>query len=152
MSSLDSMTGDFVISAMKEHIHRHGDRHRSRSKDVTAEEVVNAVFKSLSMDPATARTRTKISAVARGRALSAWLWVERLGHPQIDLADAMNVSPEAVTMMLSRLRREGLKRGEKQHLNRILKTLTEKKGPGKTAGTQPEEPEPRVIIMKRQRR
>ena len=59
---------DFVISAMKEHVHRHGDRKRSRSKDVTVEEVVNAVFKSLSLDPATARTRTKVSSVARGRA------------------------------------------------------------------------------------
>lgn len=146
---------EFVLSAMKEHVHRHGDRKQSLSKDVTAEEVVNAVFKSLSLDPATARTRTKVSSVARGRALSAWLWVERLGHPQIVLADALNLSPEAVTMMLGRMRREGLKKGEKQHLNRILKTLVEKKGPRKSGGTQSEEQgpkEPKVIIMKRQRR
>jgi hypothetical protein len=64
----------------------------------------------------------------------------------------MNVSPEAVTMMLSRLRREGLKKGEKQRLDRIFKTLTEKKEPSKSASPQPEEPEPRVIIIKRQRR
>jgi hypothetical protein len=54
--------------------------------------------------------------------------------------------------MLSRLRREGLKKGEKQRLDRIFKTLTEKKEPSKSASPQPEEPEPRVIIIKRQRR
>ena len=143
-----------MLSALKDQVHRHGERNRSRSKDVTAEAVVNAVFKSLSLEPALAIQRTKISPVSRGRALVAWLWVERPGHAQVEMADALNLSPGAVAMMLSRLRREGLKKSEKQRLTRILKTLTEEKKDGSksSAKVKDEAVAPKVVILKRQQR
>ena len=97
---------EFVIAALKEQIHQHGDRQRSREKDVTADEVVRTVFNSLSLDPALAASRTKISPVSRARALSAWIWVERLGRSQAVLADTLNLSPASVAMMLRRLKEE----------------------------------------------
>ena len=62
-------------------------------------------------------------------------------------------------LMMRRLRREGLKKGEKQRLDRIFKILTEKKkhliekksAGGKPSETQSEKTEPKVFIMKRQR-
>ena len=146
---------DFVLSALKEQVHRHGARSQSKRKEITAEAVVNAVFKSLSLEPALACHKTKIAAVSRGRALASWLWVERLGQAQVVMADALNVSPGAVAMMLSRLRQAGLKKSEKQRLNGILKKLTEEKkdgGMSSSAKAKGKAMAPKVIILKRQRR
>jgi putative transposase len=144
---------EFVLSSLKEHVHQHGDRQVSKSKGVSAEQVIKAVFKSLSLEPGLARSKTKTTPVSRGRALSAWLWVERMGRPQIVMADALNLSPEAVTMMLSRLRRKGLTLGEKQRLTRIFNKLTEGQGSDTTVPEKRKlSKEPKVIILKRQRK
>ena len=145
---------EFVIAALKEQIHQHGDRQRSREKDVTADEVVRAVFNSLSLDPSLAASRTQISPVSRARALSAWIWVERLGRSQAVLADTLNLSPASVAMMLRRLRREGLTLGEKQRITRIVNALTRAR---KNDGISEKETKrnllaPKVAILKRQRR
>jgi putative transposase len=146
---------EFVLSALKDQVHRHGERSRSIRKELTAEAVVRAVFKSMSLDPALASQATKVSAVSRGRALAALLWVEKLGNAQVVMADAMNLSFGAVAMMLNRLRKKGLTRGEKQLLARILGTLTkkEKRENIKSRDKAKNEPmAPKVVILKRQRR
>ena len=144
---------EFVIAALKEQIHRHGDRQRSREKDVTAEEVVRAVFKSLSLNPASAATRTKTASVSRGRALAAWIWVERLGRPQVVLSDTLNSSPASVAMMLRRLRRDGLTLGEKQRITRIINALTQaRKNDVSEKEMKHTLLSPKVAILKRQRR
>ena len=146
---------EFVLAALKEQIHQHGDRPRSREKEVTADEVVRAVFKSLSLDPAQAANRTKISPVSRGRALAAWIWIERFGRSQVMLADTLNLSPALVAMMLRRLRREGLTLGEKQRITRIVNILTKARkdsGVSEKKETKRNLLAPKVAILKRQRR
>jgi hypothetical protein len=71
------------------------------------------------------------------------------------MADDLNLSSGAVAMMLSRLRRGGLTKSEKQRLTRILKSLTEdkKSDSSKSLAKAKEEPlGPKVVILKRQRR
>ena len=72
------------------------------------------------------------------------------------MADALNLSPGAVAMMVGRLRRGGLTKGEKQRLSRILRSLTEeeeKRDSSKSSAKAKEEPlGPKVVILKRQRR
>ena len=106
----------------------------------------------MSLDPTMARQRTKISPVSKGRALSAWLWVEMLGHPQVMMAYALNLSPGAVAMMLSRMRRTGLKKEENQRLSRILKKLTSPDKDSELVKSTEMEMGPKVVILKRQRR
>lgn len=144
---------EFVPSAIKEQVHRTGDVQQSKRRGVTASQVVDAVFKSLSLEPELASSRTKTSPVSKGRALSAWLWVERMGRPQIVMADELNTSPEAVTIMLSRLRQKGLTLGEKQRLTRILNKLTKEEASDiEVTEKKKLSKEPRVLILKRQRK
>lgn len=142
---------DFVVSALKEQVHRHGDRQHSQRRDVTADAVVRAIFESLSLDHDAASGRSRAPSIARGRSLAAWLWVEKMGHPQVVLADALQVSSAAVTMMLGKLRREGLTNRERTLVDRVFKSLIGK-AKGKATGGEIETKDPKVIILKRQRR
>ena len=146
---------EFVLSALKEQVHRHADRQLGTNTDLCAEEVLKTVFQSLSLDPYLASQKNKTSLVSKARALSAWLWVERLGRSQIAMADAMNLSSGAVAMMVSRLRRKGLTRGEKQRITRIVNKLTaEICSPGlkKDKKRERESTAAKVVIIKRQRK
>ena len=98
---------EFVVSSLKEQVARHRDKSRRVSSELKASEVVQAVFEALCIDPDMARKRIKPSNVSRGRALSAWIWVERLGRLQVTIADAMSVRRTAVSGMLSKLSRGG---------------------------------------------
>ena len=48
---------DFVISALKEQVHRHGDRQHGRRQSISAGTIVKVVFESLSLDPGLAGKR-----------------------------------------------------------------------------------------------
>jgi len=144
---------DFVVSALKEQVHRHGDRQHGRSKSISAETILIALFESLSLDPALSGKRIKTTPIARARALAAWLWVERLGNSQAVLSDALKVSPSAVAKMLGKLRREGPTPDERKRLDQIFNSLIENRE--NTVDGNEEEKEiadPKVIILKRQRR
>lgn len=51
--------------------------------------------------------------------------MEKMGCSQVSTADAMNVSPAAVTKMVSKLIREGIKKEEKRLLDKIYRALIE---------------------------
>ena len=78
------------------------------------------VFESLSLDPKEASSGGRMPKVSRARVLTASVWVERLGNSQVSLADALRVSPEAVTNMVRKLRTEGLKKEETQIVTSLL--------------------------------
>jgi hypothetical protein len=142
---------EFVISALKEQVHRHGVGERVRGKEISAETVVQSVFESLSLDPRLASQKTRTPNIARGRALSAWMWVEKMGHSQATFADSLKKSPVAVTKMLGKLRREGLTDGETTLLEQLFDRLF---GPNEVQASEIPKPpisEPKVIILKRQR-
>jgi DNA-binding MarR family transcriptional regulator len=142
----------FVVSALKAQVHLQSARRKSLSIGLTPEAIIYEVFKSMSLDPAMAQQNTKLSPVSKGRALSAWLWAQMLGRPQVMIADALNLSPGAVAMMLSRMRRGGLINEEKERLNRILKKLTIPERDSNLTKSDDSEMGPKVVILKRQRR
>jgi REP element-mobilizing transposase RayT len=144
---------DFVLSALKEQVPRHRDKRRRFLKELDVDEVINAVFEALDIDPDLARKRVKPSNVSRGRALAAWLWVERMGRLQVMVADAMCVRRTAVSGMLSKLRRDGLSSEDKALVDTVFKRLAgEDNTDESSAETGSDGPEPKVIVLKRNRK
>jgi putative transposase len=142
---------EFVISALKDQVHRHGVGERVRGREISAETVIQSVFESLSLDPKLASQKTKTPKVARGRALCAWMWVEKMGHSQVTIADSLRKSPVAVTKMVGKMRREGLTDDESQLLEQIFKRLFGTNEEHASEIQKPPLSEPKVIILKRQR-
>jgi hypothetical protein len=96
----------FVVDALREQVQRvHG--RRLVSSELGVEEVAQRVFSGLGVDVGLARSRSRRSDVARARALMAWLWVERLGRPQVALAEGLGVRGSTVCTMVGKLRRQG---------------------------------------------
>jgi hypothetical protein len=111
----------------------------------------------LGLDPNFARKRIKPGDVARARALVSWLWVEKMGRPQVIAAEGLGVRPTTVTKMLTKLRQTGLSKEEEQILDDILGLLMDDKGDGDPGGnankaTEDEDIQPRVFLLKRQRK
>jgi hypothetical protein len=63
----------FVVQSLKEQVRRHKDTRRLADSEVDIMSITEAVFESLGLDSELARTRTRRSDIARGRALVAWL-------------------------------------------------------------------------------
>ena len=141
---------EFVVSALKGQVHRHGARKVSQLKGVSAKKVIRLVFESLSLDPVEASSSARTPKISRSRILAAYVWMKRLGNSQISLADALRVSPIAMTKMMAKLRQKGLKKEEKRLVAKTLKALLEKEG-GKSLKARSEPTEPKIIILKRQR-
>jgi hypothetical protein len=149
---------DFVVSALKEQVRRQRVGQGIEAGAIDVSMVVEAMFEELGLEPGLARKRIRPIKVARGRALVAWLCVERLGHAQVEVAEGLGLKSGAVTKMLSKLRQEGLTKEEAQTVERVLgrfvqsnskKRLEESDGNKKKR--PPSQTEPRVIIMKRKR-
>jgi REP element-mobilizing transposase RayT len=144
---------EFVVNALKEQVRRHRERKTGFAREISVDDVVEAVFEGMGLDPQLARMRIKPSNVARGRALAAWLWVDRLGRPQVMAADGLGVRPNTISGMLSQLRRDGIDRSEHRLLEKVFKSLTQGEGDSDASeGTESETLKPRVMVLKRQRR
>ena len=102
------------------------------------------------MDPELACKRIKPQDVARGRALVAWLWTERMGRPQVAVADGLNLRPTTVSKMLNKLRRGGLEKREERILKRVFKKLIDS-GTFASSSSPKEVGIPKVAILKRKR-
>jgi REP element-mobilizing transposase RayT len=146
---------EFVVSALREQVRRHRDRRRIGAEGGEFNRLTRIVFEDLDLDPELASKRVRARKVARGRALAAYLWVERLGGPQGIVASEFGVSPAAVTLMLTKLRRDGLGNREEELIQEIYETLVEEDavngGTGEGETSKNTTPEPRVVILKRQR-
>ena len=137
----------FVSASLKEQVKRHRDKSGWVGTEGGAKELVTAVFEMMSIDPRTASQRVKPMRVARGRALAAWLWVERLGRPQSMVAEEMKVRSNAVSKMLTKLRAEGLTNEEESMLDRVSKKLAK----GKAVANRQKENSPQSVVLKRKR-
>jgi REP element-mobilizing transposase RayT len=143
----------FVVDALREQERRHRRREAGFARDIAIDDVVRAVFEAMGLDPRLARMRVKPSNVARGRALAAWLWVERLGRPQVMASDGLGVRPNTISGMLTQRRRKGIDTEDQRLLEMVLESLTEGDGERESTGeTEPEALKPRVLVLKRQRR
>jgi hypothetical protein len=141
----------FVVSALKEQVHRHHEKQRTVTGDVGIERLIKEIFEALGLAPDLARKRIRPSSVARGRALVAWLWVERMGRPQVIAAEGLGVRPTAVNGMLAKLKREGLKKEEELLLDTVFEAVTEDRDMESEEYTGFEKAEPKVIVLKRKR-
>ena len=70
------------------------------------------------------------------------------------MADTLNVNPAAVAMMLRKLRREGVTEEEGKMLDEVFESLVNKseEDEANTTNDNPDWADPKVIILKRQRR
>jgi hypothetical protein len=145
----------FIMSALKEQVHRHNSRQVGRTGELGVERIIERVFVAMGLDPNLARKRIKPGNVARARALVARLWVEKMGRPQVVAAEGLGVRPTAVAKMLTKLRQAGLSQEEEQIIDDVLGSLTDDNGdgdPGGTAKAPTGNVQPTVIVLKRQRK
>jgi DNA-binding transcriptional ArsR family regulator len=144
----------FVVSALKEQVHSHRLRQVGRTGEIGVERIVEKIFDALGLDPKLARKRIKPGNVARARALVSWLWVEKMGRPQVVASEALGVRPTTVSRMLTKLRRSGLTEDEEEILDDVLGSLMED-AEGVDAEDSAESAirnaQPRVIVLKRRR-
>ena len=148
----------FVTSALGEQVKKQQEQLQNRTSVTDATEVVAAVFRYFQLDPDLAGKRIRPKAVARARALAAWLWVEVMGRPQVMVADAMRLRRPAVSKMLRQLRGEGLSAEERDAIQRVYRQLTSTDDDTEngTAAARPEMgvpkiPAPTVFALKRNR-
>ena len=146
---------DFVVAALKEQVQRQRDRQTFDVEMIDVDQVVKRVFGALGLEPGLARMRIRPLTVARGRALVAWLCVERMGYPQVKVASYLGVKSAAVTKMLAKLRQEGTTPSEEKILEKVWGTLVNDTGGNTKKSIKDNSPmsshEPRVIILKRPR-
>jgi hypothetical protein len=143
----------FVVSALKEQVHRHSTRQVGRTRELGVE-IIERVSVALGLDPKLARKRIKPGNVARARALVSWLWVEKMGRPQVVAAEGLGVRPTTVAKMLTKLRRAGLSKEEEQIVDDVLCPLIDDDGnaePEDNVKAPTENAQPRVFVLKRQR-
>ena len=114
----------FVVEALKEQVRRHKDRSRIKG-DVSVSRLIHTVFESLGLSPELACSRSRRQDVAHGRALVAWLWVERLGRPQVMVAEGLRVKSAAVSMMLRKMRTKFPSKEDEKLMQSVFETLTE---------------------------
>lgn len=147
----------FLVKVLEQQAGLHQGRKRAQTRVTSVGPIVKAVFTELGLDPALATKRVKPAEVARGRALVAWLWTEKMGRPQVSVADALNLRPASITKMLTKLRSNGLTRADKRVVNKVFKSLLESEPesskPEKTPGTSSNRSlrEPKILVMKKQR-
>jgi hypothetical protein len=145
----------FVMSALKEQVRRHNSRQVGRTGESGVEKIVERVFVALGLDPNLARKRIKPGNVARARALVSWLWVEKMGRPQVVAAEGLGVRPNTVTKMLTKLRQTGLSNEEEQILDDVLGSLIDDNGDAVPEGNDnasTENIQPQIVVLKRQRK
>lgn len=119
---------DFISKVLKGQAKRHQARKRVDTERASAKELTAAVFEANGVEPYLAKKRVRSQSVARCRALVAWIWVEMFGWPMVEIADEIGVRPCSVSVMMSKLRGEGLSRKETLQVNRIAKSFSEDGG------------------------
>jgi putative transposase len=139
----------FVVESLKQQVIRHRDRVRAKS-ELTVEEVTHAVFEALGLAPELACSRSRSQDIAHGRALVAWLWAERLGRPQVMVAEALRVKSAAVSIMLRKLRGEKPSVSDVVLMDTVIERLTEN---GEPPNSQTMESKgSTVAVLKRKRK
>lgn len=146
---------DFVMSALQQQVGKHREREQTRTHVTDAAQVIVAMFEYFNLDPDLAWKRVKPKPVSRARALSAWLWVEKMGRPQVMVADAMGVRRPAISKMLAQLRREGLNSENSKAVDTVFRMLVTDANDDNYPQTQCENTkqvmEPTVFALKRNR-
>jgi putative transposase len=145
----------FVVSALKEQVRRHNSKQVGRTGELGVERIIERVFDALGLDPKLARKRIKPGNVARARALVSWLWVEKMGRPQVVAAEGLGVRPNTVTKMLTKLRQTGLSNDEEQILDDVLGSLIDDNGDADPEGNDNVSNaniQPQIIVLKRLRK
>jgi putative transposase len=141
----------FVISSLKEQASRRRDKGRVRTSELGIEGILEGVYEELGVDPGLCRQRVKTREVVRGRELVAWLWSEKMGRPQVTIAEAMNLRPSAITKMLTKLRRDGLTAEDESIVERVFGAMVreeEPRGPGDTGEPEFEDMSEHTFVPK----
>jgi len=147
----------FVLDSLREQARRAVPNGPAARVEIGVGDLVVRVFSECGIDAGLAQSRTKRPQVSRARALVAWLWVEKLGRPVVEVADSVGVRPNAVSAMLTRLRQKGLSVDETEIVQRVFDSCVDNAATPDPAGTtgnhrrSGDELAPRIFVLRRER-
>jgi hypothetical protein len=142
---------EFVKNAYSGEVAKQRER-LSVGGEVGIGEVCGTVCAALGIESALLSMRTRARPVSRARALVAWLWVERLGRPQVALCEEFHVGSSGVARMLDGLRRKGASEEESRILNETLRALAAYDDiPSRDDVPSAGVPQPHFFLLRRQR-
>jgi len=141
---------DFVRNALVEQVKRHNTR-RSVPAELNAAKVVRRVFESMGVNPSLAAAKTRQVEVARARALAAWVWVMRLGRPQVEICAAIGAGSSGTSQMLSKILDRGLANEEQEIARSVLEGLHIAEDPTSPSLGEGRDAIPCVTVVRRER-
>jgi len=129
---------DFILDVYGRQKQENSDREQFPDVSIGAMDVLEAVCRETGLDKEQLLGSSRSRAVSRGRKLTAWIWCERFGKPQVDIADMFGVKPAAVSRMMRDMRNKKVAGIDDEMVKRVLKTM--KKRLVEILGTRPLDP------------
>ena len=116
----------FLLEALGEQIERNDASKLIAQSELTAGDVLYAVCDATGFDPGLVLGASRERRVARVRKAVAWIWCEKLGRKQVDLAALFGVRPAAVTKMLSTWRTKVMLEEDCRSVEKAYRLLLER--------------------------
>jgi putative transposase len=91
---------DFILQVFGKQEKENIDRAQFSNVFIGAMDVLEAVCRETGLKKGQFLGKSRLREVTRGRKLAAWVWCERFGRPQIDIAEMFGVNPSAVSKMM----------------------------------------------------
>jgi REP-associated tyrosine transposase len=117
---------EFIINAFGKQEKANEDVLQFRNQPLGAMDVLLSVCEELELKTEVVLGKSRQRRLARARRLTAWLWVDRLGHPQITIADLFGINPSAVTLMLRKMQNNEIQEEESGAIEQILERVRKK--------------------------
>lgn len=114
---------EFILKMLKHQVDASNNLLPFRKLDLELDDARAALCEVLSLDDKVFHPRSMTRAASTARMLLAWLWCERLGGLQIEVADFLGVRPHTISTALTRARRRGLRGFERRALDESIAKL-----------------------------
>jgi len=99
-------SGDFVETVLKNTNEEYERRSRFRAKGLSLEKIIDAVSGYFEVKRDEIKSQSRRRAVARSRAVISTVAIDHMGFSGVDVARALNLTPSAVSKLVSRTRND----------------------------------------------
>ena len=114
---------EFVLRAFGEQERANEDSAQFYHASIGVADVLRAVCEETGIERSLLLGRSRIAQATRGRKLVAWVWCERLGRPQMPVADLFGLRANAICQMLRRMRIEGVTQKEAGVIEKVVRGI-----------------------------